>query len=59
MAFIMCDDHDVSVESDDVDEARAKQLMLGDSTAGASAAEKEIIAFGNAHRHCNIRILPG
>lgn len=59
MAFILCDDHDASVESDDIDAAQAKQLMFTDSKPGASASEKEIIEFGKAHRNCNIRILPG
>jgi hypothetical protein len=59
MAFIMCDDHNLSVEADDIDAAQAKQLMFTDSKPGASAAEKEIIDFGKAHRDCNIRILPG
>ena len=61
MAFIICDDHNQSVEADAVDAAAAKQLMLTDSKPGASATseEKEIIDFGKTHRDCNIRILPG
>jgi len=59
MAFIMCDDHDLSVEADDIDPAAAKQLMLTESKPGASGSEKEIIEFGKAHRHCSIRILAG
>ncbi len=59
MAFIICDDHNVDVEADGVDNAVAKQLMLIDAKPGASAIEKEIIEFGKIHRHCNIRILAG
>ncbi|MGC1192371.1 MAG: hypothetical protein WA861_17400 [Candidatus Binatus sp.] len=59
MAFIICDDHNLDVEADGVDNAVAKQLMLTDDKAGASALEKEIIAFGKIHRHCNIRSLAG
>ncbi len=58
MAFIICDDHNQSIEADDIDAAQAKQLMLTDKP-GASAAEKEVIDFGKSHRDCNIRILPG
>ncbi|HEY6419269.1 MAG TPA: hypothetical protein VIX59_09715 [Candidatus Binataceae bacterium] len=59
MAFIICDDHNLDVEADGVDAAAAKKLMLTDAKADASAAEKEIIAFGKVHRECNIRILAG
>jgi hypothetical protein len=59
MAFIICDDHNVDVEADGVDNAVAKQLMLTDAKTDATALEKEIIAFGKAHRECNIRILAG
>jgi hypothetical protein len=59
MAFIICDDHNLDVEADGVDNAVAKQLMLTDSKPGATAIEKEIIEFGKTHRNCNIRILAG
>jgi hypothetical protein len=59
MAFIICDDHNLDVEADGVDNAVAKQLMLTDSKPGATAIEKEIIEFGIKHRNCNIRILAG
>jgi hypothetical protein len=59
MAFIICDDHNVDVEADGVDNAVAKQLMLADAKPGATALEKEIIEFGLKHRNCNIRILAG
>jgi hypothetical protein len=57
MAFIMCDDHNLSVEADGVDPAAAKQLMLSDGKQNPSAIEKEVIDFGKIHRECNIRIL--
>ncbi len=59
MAFIICDDHNLDVEADGVDNAVAKQLMLTDAKPGATALEKEIIEFGKEHRNCNIRILAG
>ncbi|HKN00548.1 MAG TPA: hypothetical protein VJX23_08515 [Candidatus Binataceae bacterium] len=59
MAFIICDDHNLDVEADGVDNAAAKQLMLIDSKSDATPVEKEIIAFGKIHRDCNIRILAG
>ena len=59
MAFIICDDHNLDVEADGIDNAVAKQLMLTDAKANASAIEKEIIEFGLKHRDCNIRILAG
>lgn len=59
MAFIICDDHNLDVEADGVDNAVAKQLMLTDAKPNATALEKEIIAFGKIHRNCNIRILAG
>jgi hypothetical protein len=59
MAFIICDDHNIDVEADGIDNAVAKQLMLTDSKPGVTALEKEIIEFGLKHRNCNIRILAG
>jgi hypothetical protein len=59
MAFIICDDHNLDVEADGIDNAVAKQLMLTDAKADATAVEKEIIEFGKKHRDCNIRILAG
>lgn len=59
MAFIICDDHNLDVEADGVDNAAAKQLMLTDSKPNPTSIEKEIIEFGKVHRHCNIRILAG
>ncbi|HEY6395192.1 MAG TPA: hypothetical protein VIX12_07215 [Candidatus Binataceae bacterium] len=59
MAFIICDDHNLDVEADEIDAAAAKKLMLTDSKPDASRAEKEIIEFGKVHRDCNIRILAG
>lgn len=57
MAFIMCDDHNLSVEADGIDPATAKQLMLSDGKPSPSPIEKEVIDFGKVHRDCNIRIL--
>jgi len=59
MAFIICDDHNLDVEADGVDNTLAKQLMLTDSKPNPTPIEKEIIEFGKVHRHCNIRILAG
>jgi len=59
MAFIICDDHNLDVEADGVDNAAAKQLMLTDSKPNPTPIEAEIIEFGKVHRHCNIRILAG
>ena len=57
MAFIMCDDHNLSVEADGMDPATARQFMLNDAKPRPTAIEKEVIDFGKAHRDCNIRIL--
>jgi len=57
MAFIICDDHNLSVEADGMDPAAAKQNMLTDSKPNATALEQEVIDFGRVHRDCNIRIL--
>ncbi len=54
MAFIVCDDHNLSVEADDVDPAAARQLMFAESKPGATKDEQEIIEFGKQHRECNI-----
>ena len=59
MAFIVCDDHNLSVEADDVDPAAARQPMLAESKPGATKDELEIVAFGKKHRECNIRIMAG
>ena len=57
MAFIMCDDHNLSVEADGMDPATARQFMLNDAKPSLTAIEREVIDFGKAHRDCNIRIL--
>jgi hypothetical protein len=57
MAFIICDDHNQSVEADGMDPKTAKQHMLGESKPSPSALEKEVLEFGKVHRDCNIRIL--
>jgi hypothetical protein len=57
MAFIICDDHNLSVEADGMDPGIAKQHMLSDSKPNPTAVEREVIEFGKVHRECNIRIL--
>jgi hypothetical protein len=57
MAFIMCDDHNLSVEADGIDPATAKRLMLTEPAQNPTAIEKELLEFGKLHRDCNIRIL--
>ncbi len=57
MAFVLCDDHSLSVEADGVDVATAKQIMLGDPKPSPSAIEKELNDFGRVHRECNLRVL--
>ena len=58
MAFIMCDDHNLSIEADGMDPAAAKRLMLGaEAKPDPTPLEKQIIEFGKAHRDCNLRVL--
>ncbi len=57
MAFVMCDDHGLSVEADNIDPATARKLMLSEPPASPSAVERELIDFGKEHRDCNIRVL--
>jgi len=57
MAFIFCDDHNLSVEADGMDPAAAKRLMLTDPAPNPTPFEKEVIEFGKIHRNCNIRVL--
>ncbi|HKV53763.1 MAG TPA: hypothetical protein VJN94_03890 [Candidatus Binataceae bacterium] len=57
MAFIMCDDHNLSVEADGIDPAAARKLMLVEPAANPTGIEKEVIEFGRKHRDCNIRVL--
>jgi len=58
MAFVMCDDHNLSVEADGMDVATTKQAMLGEPKPNPTAIEKELADFGSAHRNCNLRIVP-
>lgn len=58
MAFVMCDDHNLSVEADGMDVATAKQTMLGEPRPNPTAIEKELQEFGRTHRECNLRIVP-
>src|SRR5216683_6691924 len=58
MAFIMCDDHNLSIEADGMDPTAAKRLMLGAETKpDPTPLEKQIIDFGMTHRDCNLRVL--
>jgi hypothetical protein len=57
MAFIICDDHGLSVEADGMDPATAKRHMLSDAKPDPTPIEKEVIEFGRIHRDCNIRVL--
>jgi hypothetical protein len=57
MAFIMCDDHNLSVEADGIDPATARKLMLSEPKPNPTPIEREVIEFGNKHRECNIRVL--
>jgi hypothetical protein len=57
MAFIICDDHNLSLEADGIDPAAARKLMLTEPRANPSAVERELFEFGRQHRDCNIRIL--
>jgi hypothetical protein len=57
MAFICCDDHNLSIEADGIDPAAAKRLMLDDNHPAGSDVEKEVKEFGREHRECSVRIL--
>ena len=57
MAFICCDDHNLSVEADGIDPAMAKRLMLDEQQAASGAIEQEVKQFGREHRECSVRIL--
>jgi hypothetical protein len=57
MAFIMCDDHNVSVEADGIDPAAARKLMLTVPKPNPTPIEQEVIEFGKIHRECNVRVL--
>jgi hypothetical protein len=57
MAFIFCDDHNLSVEADGMDPATARKHMLSDPIPHPTAIELEVIEFGKIHRDCNIRVI--
>jgi hypothetical protein len=57
MAFIFCDDHNLSVEADDMDPATARRHMLSEAPPNATPVELEVVEFGKAHRECNIRVI--
>jgi hypothetical protein len=58
MAFIMCDDHNLSIEADDMDVATVKQNLLGEPKPNPTPIEKELNDFGRVHRDCNLRVVP-
>jgi hypothetical protein len=57
MAFIMCDDHNVSIEADGIDPPAARRLMLSEPKQNPTSVEQEVIEFGQKHRECNVRVL--
>ena len=57
MAFILCDDHNLSVEADGMDPATARKHMLSESKPDPTPIERELNDFGKVHRECNIRVL--
>ncbi len=57
MAFICCDDHNVSIEADGIDKAQAGRLMVDDNQPARGAVEQEVKQFGREHRECSVRIL--
>ena len=57
MAFIMCDDHNLSVEADGMDALAARRLILSEPKANPTPIEQEVIDFGKKHRDCNLRVL--
>jgi hypothetical protein len=57
MAFICCDDHNVSIEADGIDPAAAGRLMVDDNQPASGAVEQEVKQFGRDHRECSVRIL--
>jgi hypothetical protein len=57
MAFICCDDHNVSIEADGIEPAAAGRLMVDDTQAARGPVEQEVKQFGREHRECSVRIL--
>ena len=57
MAFVFCDDHNVSVEADDIDPAAARRLLVDENRVKPTPAEAELIEFGRVHRDCNLRVV--
>jgi hypothetical protein len=57
MAFIMCDDHNLSVEADGIDAPAARRLILSEPKVNPTPIEQEVIEFGKKHRDCNLRVL--
>jgi hypothetical protein len=59
MAFVFCDDHNASVEADDIDPAAARRLLMGENRSNPAPAEADLIEFGRVHRDCNLRVVAG
>jgi hypothetical protein len=57
MAFIFCDDHNLSVEADGMDPATTRQHMLSEPKPNPTPIEREVIEFGKLHRECSIRVI--
>jgi hypothetical protein len=57
MAFIMCDDHNLSVEADGIDPMTARKLMLSEPKPNPTPTEQEVIEFGKQHRDFSLRVL--
>jgi hypothetical protein len=57
MAFICCDDHNLSIEADGIDPDTARRLMLDDNQPAPGPIEREVKQFGREHRECSVRIL--
>jgi len=57
MAFICCDDHNVSIEADGIDPRTAGRLMVDDNQPASGVVEQEVKQFGREHRECSVRIL--
>ncbi len=59
MAFVICDDHNASVEADEIEADQARRLVRGEEAETARGVEREIAEFGQQHRGCAVRVLAG
>lgn len=58
MAFIVCDEHSITVEAEGIDPISAKRLMLDDTgKPDATSLEREVMEFGRIHRECSVRVI--